>query len=348
MSRTNTKAKIIATLGPASDNETILRKMVLAGLDIVRLNFSHGSWDEHLRRLKIIRLLNKRYRRKICIMQDLEGYRIRVGRISTPVTLKKRDIIYITKEDIAGNNREISFDYKGSFKGVNKGNLIYIDDGKISLKVKEIDKIRLKTEVISGGLLKERKGINIPDAKLEFEPLTEKDKEDIRFAIKNNVEYVAQSFVNRAKDIMLLRKILQQNKTPAKIFAKVESKDALANIDEIIAASDGIIVARGDLGICLPIYKVPVIQKEVVKKCRIANKPVVVATQMLESMIEEEIPTRAEVSDVANAILDGADYLLVSSETTIGRFPDKVVEMMEKIIKYTENYKEKQQEFLCQ
>jgi len=348
MSRTNTKAKIIATLGPASDNETILRKMVLAGLDIVRLNFSHGSWDEHLRRLKIIRLLNKRYRRKICIMQDLEGYRIRVGRISTPVTLKKRDIIYITKEDIAGNNREISFDYKGSFKGVNKGNLIYIDDGKISLKVKEIDKIRLKTEVISGGLLKERKGINIPDAKLEFEPLTEKDKEDIRFAIKNNVEYVAQSFVNRAKDIMLLRKILQQNKTPAKIFAKVESKDALANVDEIIAASDGIIVARGDLGICLPIYKVPVIQKEVVKKCRIANKPVVVATQMLESMIEEEIPTRAEVSDVANAILDGADYLLVSSETTIGRFPDKVVEMMEKIIKYTENYKEKQQEFLCQ
>jgi pyruvate kinase len=348
MSRTNTKAKIIATLGPASDNETILRKMVLAGLDIVRLNFSHGSWDEHLRRLKIIRLLNKKYRRKICIMQDLEGYRIRVGRISTPVTLKKRDIIYITKEDIAGNNREISFDYKGSFKGVNKGNLIYIDDGKISLKVKEIDKIRLKTEVISGGLLKERKGINIPDAKLEFEPLTEKDKEDIRFAIKNNVEYVAQSFVNRAKDIMLLRKILQQNKTPAKIFAKVESKDALANIDEIIAASDGIIVARGDLGICLPIYKVPVIQKEVVKKCRIANKPVVVATQMLESMIEEEIPTRAEVSDVANAILDGADYLLVSSETTIGRFPDKVVEMMEKIIKYTENYKEKQQEFLCQ
>jgi pyruvate kinase len=157
MSRTNTKAKIIATLGPASDNETILRKMVLAGLDIVRLNFSHGSWDEHLRRLKIIRLLNKRYRRKICIMQDLEGYRIRVGRISTPVTLKKRDIIYITKEDIAGNNREISFDYKGSFKGVNKGNLIYIDDGKISLKVRKLIKLGLRPKLFPEVFLRKEK-----------------------------------------------------------------------------------------------------------------------------------------------------------------------------------------------
>jgi len=342
------KAKIIATLGPATDNEIILRKMALSGLDVARLNFSHGSLGEHLRRLKIIRLINKKYRRNISIMQDLEGYRIRVGRVATPITLKKKDIIYITKEDILGNSREVSFDYKGSLKGISKDNLIYIDDGKISLKVKKIDKARLKTEVISGGLLKERKGINIPDAKLEFEPITEKDRNDIQFTIKHNVEYIAQSFVNRAKDITLLRNILKQNKNEAKIFAKVESKDALTNIDEIIRASDGIIVARGDLGICLPIYKVPVIQKEVIKKCKIANKPVVVATQMLESMIEEEIPTRAEVSDVANAILDGADYLLVSSETTIGRYPDKVIEMMSKIIKYTEDYKEKQQDFLSQ
>ena len=200
--------------------------------------------------------------------------------------------------------------------------------------------------MVAGGILKEKKGINIPDAKLQFEALTEKDKNDIQFTIKHNVEYVAQSFVNRAEDIIVLRNILKKNKSKAKIFAKVESKDALVNIDEIIAASDGIIVARGDLGVCLAIYKVPVIQKELIKKCKIANKPVVVATQMLESMIEEEIPTRAEVSDVANAILDGADYLLVSSETTIGRYPDKVIEMMSKIIKYTESYKEKQQDFL--
>lgn len=342
------KAKIIATLGPATDNEIVLRKMALSGLDVVRLNFSHGSLIEHLKRLKAVRMINKKYRRKICIMQDLEGYRIRVGKIASPVTLKKKDIIYITKEDILGNSREISFDYKGSLKDISKGNLIYIDDGKISLKVKAINKTKLKAEVVSGGILKEKKGINIPDAKLQFEALTEKDKKDIQFTIKHNVEYVAQSFVNRAKDITLLRDILRKNKSEAKIFAKVESKDALVNIDEIIAASDGIIVARGDLGVCLPVYKVPVIQKEVIKKCKIANKPVVVATQMLESMIEEEIPTRAEVSDVANAILDGADYLLVSSETTIGRYPDKVIEMMSKIIKYTEDYKEKQQNFLGQ
>jgi len=342
------KAKIIATLGPATDNEIVLRKMALSGLDVVRLNFSHGSSIEHLKRLKAVRMINKKYRRKICIMQDLEGYRIRVGRIASPITLKKKDIIYITKEDILGNSREISFDYKGSLKGISKGNLIYIDDGKISLKVKAINKTRLKAEVVSGGILKEKKGINIPDAKLQFEALTEKDKNDIQFTIKHNVEYVAQSFVNRAKDITLLRDILRKNKSEAKIFAKIESKDALVNIEEIIAVSDGIIVARGDLGVCLPVYKVPVIQKEVIKKCKIANKPVVVATQMLESMIEEEIPTRAEVSDVANAILDGANYLLVSSETTIGRYPDKVIEMMSKIIKYTEDYKEKQQNFLGQ
>jgi len=342
------KAKIIATLGPATDTGVVLKKMALAGLDIVRLNFSHGSLPEHLNRLKAVRMINKKYRRKICIMQDLEGYRIRVGRIVSPVTLKKGDVIYLTQEDILGSSREIGFDYKGSLKGIHKGNSIYIDDGKISLKVKGIDKKRLKTEVIAGGLLKERKGINIPDGKLEFEPLTEKDRSDIQFTIKHKVEYVAQSFVNRAKDIVLLRGILRRNKSEAKIFAKVESKDALSNIDEIIQASDGIIVARGDLGICLPIYKVPVIQKEVIKKCKIANKPVVVATQMLESMIEEEIPTRAEVSDVANAILDGADYLLVSSETTIGRYPDKVIEMMSKIIKYTEGYKERQADYLCQ
>ncbi|MDD4954644.1 MAG: pyruvate kinase [Candidatus Omnitrophica bacterium] len=342
------KTKIIATLGPATDNEIVFKKMATSGLSVARLNFSHGSWSEHLRRLKMVRLINKKYGRKISVMQDLEGYRIRVGRLTSPVALKKKDIIYITKEDIPGSGREISFDYKGSLKGINQGNFIYIDDGKISLRVKAVEKQRLKTEVVSEGILKEKKGINIPDAKLEFEALTEKDKKDIQFTIKHNIEYVAQSFVNRAKDITLLRSILRKHKSEAKIFAKVESKDALINIDEIIAAADGIIVARGDLGVCLPIYKVPVIQKEVIKKCKIADKPVVVATQMLESMIEEEIPTRAEVSDVANAILDGADCLLVSSETTIGKYPDKVIEMMSKIIKYTESYKEEQKDFLCQ
>ncbi len=342
------QTKIIATLGPSTDNENILKKMASFGLDIARLNFSHGNPKEHLNRLKLIRSINKKYHHKITIMQDLEGYRIRIGKITEPIPLKKKEIIYLTSEDIIGSGREISFDYKGSFKGIKNGNFIFIDDGKICLKVKEVARKRLKTEVVCAGLLKERKGVNIPDAKLEFEALTEKDRNDIKFTIEHKTEYVAQSFVNRAKDITLLKGILKQNKSQAEIFAKIESRDALINIDEIIKEADGIIVARGDLGICLPIYKVPVIQKEVVKKCKVAGKPVVVATQMLESMIEEEIPTRAEVSDVANAILDGADGLLVSSETTIGKYPDKVIEMMRKVIDYTEKYKEEQKEFLGQ
>jgi pyruvate kinase len=341
------KTKIIATLGPATDNEVILEKMALGGLDVARLNFSHGSTHQHLKRLEAVRAINKKYGTKICLMQDLEGYRIRVGKLTKPILLKRNDIIYLTTECLTGSKRQISFDYKGSLNNIGKGNFIYIDDGRIALKVKTIEKKRLKTEVIVGGLLRERKGINIPEAKLQFQTLTEKDKNDIKFAIEHNLEYVAQSFVNKAKDILLLREILQQNKSRSKIFAKIESKDGLKNIEEIMRVSDGIIVARGDLGICLPIYKVPVIQKELVKKCKIANKPVVVATQMLESMIEEQIPTRAEVSDVANAILDGADYLLVSSETTIGKYPDKVIQIMSKIIRYTQNYKKEQDEFLC-
>ncbi len=342
------KAKIIATLGPSTDNEAVLKKMIFAGLNIARLNFSHGSSDEHLKRLRAVRYINKKFGYKTAIMQDLEGYRIRIGRLAESVNLKKRDITYLTQRDVVGNTREISFDYKGDLKDIKSGNLIYIDDGKICLKVKESGREALKVEVIVGGVLKERKGVNIPDAKLKFEALTEKDRNDIKFTLKYKTEYIAQSFVNRAKDIRLLRGILADNKNNAKIYAKVESKDALVNLDEIIAAADGVIVARGDLGICVPIYKVPIIQKEVVKRCKIANKPVAVATQMLESMIEERIPTRAEVSDVANAILDGADSLLVSSETTIGKYPDKVVEMMTKIINYTESYIKAQRKILCQ
>lgn len=342
------KARIIATLGPSTDSEAVLKKMIFAGLNIARLNFSHGTVGEHLKRLKTVRYINKKFGYKVAIMQDLEGYRIRIGKLVEPVNLKKKDIIYLTQEDVIGNTREISFDYKGDLKAIGAGNLIYVDDGKICFKVKEAGKKALKVEVIVGGTLKNRKGVNIPDARLKFEALTEKDKNDIKFTLQHKSEYVAQSFVNKAKDIRLLRGILINNKNNAKIYAKIESKDALVNLDDIIAAADGIIVARGDLGICVPIYKVPVIQKEVVKRCKIANKPVVVATQMLESMIEERIPTRAEVSDVANAILDGADSLLVSSETTIGKYPDKVIEMMAKIIDYTESYVKAQKKILCQ
>jgi pyruvate kinase len=260
--------------------------------------------------------------------------------------LKRREIIYLAKEVIVGDEKEIHFDYKGSLKGISKGNMIYIDDGKIALKVAATERERLKAEVVIGGILKERKGINIPEAKLDFESFTEKDRNDIKFAVSNKVEYLAQSFVRNAHDIQLLKEILVSGRAHCKVFAKIESRESLGNIDEIIHAADGIMIARGDLGICLPIYKVPVIQKEIIKKCRLTQKPVIVATQMLESMTEELLPTRAEVSDVANAILDGADFVMLSGETAMGKHPHKVVEMMDKIIKNTEAYQDKLKELL--
>ncbi len=332
------KTKIIATLGPSSSEKSVLRRMYVAGLDMVRLNFSHGNHDQHIRSIKSIRSLNKKMHRAIKIMQDLEGYRIRVGKLKSSLELKKGTLVYFIAEDIIGQAKEIPFDYQGSLKRLKPGFLFYIDDGRIVLKLVSIAKKALKLRVITPGILKEHKGINIPQASLEFEALTDKDKKDLKVAIAQKLDYLAQSFVRRAEDLRLLRQILRKKHRECKIFAKVESKDALNNIDEIIEEADGIIVARGDLGICLPIDKVALIQKEIIKKCRLKNKPVVVATQMLDSMTESRMPTRAEVSDVTNAILDGATHLLLSGETAVGKFPSRVVEMMNKVIKNTENY----------
>ena len=335
------KTKIIATLGPASSKEAVLRKMYNCGLDVVRLNFSHGTHPEHLGRIKLIRSLNKKLRRRVKIMQDLEGYRIRVGKLLEPVQLRKRAQFYLSQEDVIGSQKVIPFDYKGSLAPIKNGNLIHIDDGKLVLEVKAVGKRSLKVKVVMGGLLKEHKGINITDCNLEFEALTPKDREDLKVAISERLDYVAQSFVRDAKDLKLLKSIIKPKHPGCKFFAKVENPQALENLDEIIDEADAIIVARGDLGISVPIYKVPVIQKEIIKKCCQKKKPVVVATQMLDSMTEEDIPTRAEVSDVANAILDGATHLLLSAETAIGRHPHKVIDMMNKVIKNTEIYQKK-------
>jgi len=339
------KTKIIATLGPSTDNKTILKKMIFSGLDVVRLNFSHGTIEEHKKRVELIKEINKKYRRSIKIMQDLEGYRIRIGILKKEIELKKNQIIYLTQNQNTNIN-EIYFDYKGSLDGIKKGNLLFIDDGKIVLEVKNKEKKKLKLKVLIGGILKSRKGINIPDAELEFENFTKKDREDIQFAIEEHLDYIAQSFVNEAKDITMIKEILKKEKYSCKVFAKIESKKSLLNIDEIIKVSDGIIIARGDLGICVPIYKIPIIQKEIIKKAKILNKPTVVATQMLDSMTENQLPTRAEVSDVANAILDGANYLLLSSETAVGKYPDKTIKIMNEIIKQTEDYQKKLGSFL--
>ncbi len=341
-----THTGIIATLGPASSKDSVVAKMIKNGLDIVRMNFSHGTHEEHVARIKMIRRLNSRMKTSVKIMQDLEGYRIRIGKLRKDISLKKNDFVYLTQENIAGNSKEIPFDYMGRLHSIKCGQRIFIDDGKIVLEAVSSDKKRLKVRVTGPGLLKENKGVNIPGARLDFEPITDKDKADLEVGIEHKVKYLAQSFVRKAADIDLLRKMLSGRNQGCLIYAKIENQEALKNLDGIIDTADGIIVARGDLGICVPIYKVPVIQKEIVKRCILKRRPVVVATQMLDSMTEEPIPTRAEVSDVANAVLDGATQLLLSGETAVGKYPDKVVLMMEMIIKNTEEYKRGRNRFL--
>lgn len=334
------KTKIICTLGPASGNKTILRKMILAGMDVVRLNFSHGNHQGLLNYIQLIRELNKKYRRHIKILSDLEGHRIRVGRLkdSKPIELKKRKMIRLTQEDVLGESDLIPFDYHGPLRDIKKGQYIYIDDGRIALETIGHEEGRLKTRVIIGGLLKERKGVNIPGAKLKFQDLSDKDKMDIQFCIRNNVDYIAQSFVRTKDDILKIRGLLKKDLTECGLIAKIESRDGIKNIDQILKVSDGIMIARGDMGISVPIYEIPIIQKEIIKKCNHARKFVITATQMLESMAENHIPTRAEVTDVANAIIDGSDYLMLSAETAVGRYPVKAVETMNSIIRFTESH----------
>ena len=334
------KTKIICTLGPASEQETVLRKMMIVGMDVVRLNFSHGNYQEHLNRIHKVRLLNKKYHRHIKILGDLEGYRIRIGRFKggVPIKVNKKQSILLTQEDILGEGNLIPFDYKGPLEQIKPGQYIYIDDGNIALVVEERRRNRLKTRVIIPGLLKERKGINIPDVKLTFAGLRLKDRNDIHFCIENNIDYIAQSFVRNKDDILSLRKYLKANNYDCQIIAKIENREGIKNIDQIIRLSEGIMIARGDMGISIPIYEVPMIQKEIIKKCNRAKRFVITATQMLESMTENRIPTRAEVSDVANAILDGSNYLMLSAETAVGLHPVDSVDMMNRIIKFTEGY----------
>ncbi|MBA7630632.1 Pyruvate kinase [subsurface metagenome] len=334
------KTKIIATLGPSSSSYTVIRKMVMAGLDVVRLNFSHGTHEKHLRCLELVRQINKKYRRHIRIMQDLEGYRIRIGRFRSKrhKILKKRTVIWLTRDPDEGDARIIPFDYGGDLKRIKPGQLIYIDDGNIILKVKHSAKKAIKTEVVEGGILKERKGINMPGVRLPFSGLTDKDKRDIEFGIKQRVDYIAQSFVSRKKDVATIRDLVKPKVPYCRIVAKIESREAIKNIDEIIAASDGIMIARGDMGIAVPIYQIPIIQKLIIRKCNQKKKFVITATQMLEHMTKHSRPTRAEVTDVANAILDGTDFVMLSAETAVGNYPVASVRMMNQIIKFTESY----------
>ncbi len=332
------RTKIIATLGPVSSNYSVLRKMFAAGLDVVRLNFSHGSYKQHLEYIKLFRRLNRKYRRHIRIMQDLEGLRIRVGRFKGAKTrfLKNRTVVWLSNDAEACGPRTIPFDYKGDLGRLKPKQLIYIDDGNLILRVKSTSANSIKAVVVEGGVLKERKGINIPDVDLGFEGTTTKDKKDIEFGIKHRVDYIALSFVRDENDIRQAAALIKPRLPKCRLVAKIENRQAIENIDGIIEAADGIMIARGDMGVAIPIHEVPIVQKRIIRKSNAAGKFVITATQMLEHMTEHSRPTRAEVTDVANAIIDGTDFVMLSAETAVGRFPYQSVLMMNDIIKFTE------------
>ena len=332
------RTKIIATLGPASSNSTVLRKMFAAGLDVVRLNSSHGTHQEYRARIELIRKLNQKYRRHILIMQDLEGFRIRVGRFKGAKTreLKNHTVVWLTRDSESAGPKTIPFDYQGDLSPIKANQKIFIDDGNLILRVKSTSANSIKAVVVEGGILKERKGINMPDVDLEFEGITEKDKKDIEFGIQQSVDYTALSFVRDEKDVLQASELIKPGLPKCKIVAKIESRQAIENIDRIIDVADGIMIARGDMGIAIPIQEVPMVQKRIIKKCNQAGKFVITATQMLEHMTEHSRPTRAEVTDVANAILDGTDFVMLSAETAVGHYPDQAVWMMNEIIKFTE------------
>ncbi len=335
------KTKIICTLGPSSNDITTLRKMIMAGMDLVRLNFSHGSHKEHLGRIKLIRKLNKKYRRHIRILQDLEGHRIRIGRFNKKgvksLELRRRQIVYLSNCPDLKLERVIPFDYPGELSDIKTNSAIYIDDGNIELKVRKCSQNCLQAEVVTAGSLRENKGVNIPGVKLKFKSLTDKDKTDLGFGIENKVDFIAQSFVRNKQDILGIRKFLNSTSSKPSLIAKIENQEGIKNIDQILEVSDGVMIARGDLGVSLPIYQVPILQKMIIKKCLKRKKMVITATQMLESMTEHKRPSRAEVSDIANAILDGSGYLMLSAETAIGKYPVEAVMMMNQIMKFTEN-----------
>ena len=334
------RTKIICTLGPASSSETALRSMMLAGMDVARINFSHGSLEEHLSRIHMIRRLNRKYRRHIRIMGDLEGHRIRIGRMKDqkPVEVKKRQVLWLTNRDVAGEGDMVPFDYDGPLSVFRKGHEIFIDDGNIALVVESVGRDRLKTRVLIGGAIKERKGLNAPAVRLAFKGVAEHDLPNIRFCLDHELDFVALSFVRNPADVRSVLSWMKGSSFTPKVIAKIENREGIRNIQGIIKVVDGVMVARGDMGVSLPIWEVPMMQKLIIRACNAAGKPVITATQMLESMVENRLPTRAEATDVANAILDGTNYVMLSAESAVGHNPAGVVRMMNRIIAFTEEY----------
>jgi pyruvate kinase len=334
------KVKIICTIGPASSSKKIIYKMVKEGMNIARLNFSHGSHKEHKKAVDYIKAASSAYNSPVAILQDLRGLKIRVGSIKNGAVLLRRNAVFILGTGHAkGDKTQVSVSYPQLSRDVRVGDKILMDDGLLQLRVTGKKRGKVITKVIEGGVLREKKGVNLPGVKISAPALTKKDRDDLAFGVKMGIDYVAMSFVRSRKDILSVKKLLKKLKADIPVIAKIERPQALENIDEIIAVSDGLMVARGDLGVEVSLEKVPLIQKNLIERCNAAMKPVITATQMLESMTEHMNPTRAEAADVANAVLDGTDALMLSAETSIGNYPIESFRMMDKIIRYTERFK---------
>lgn len=331
------RTKIVATLGPASNDKKVITKLAEAGANVFRLNFSHGSHEDHKQVIQMIREVCKEKDYRIGMIQDLQGPKIRIGMMKDGgVEIEEGKKLIITTEELEGDANRVSTVYKEIVNDVKAGDTILIDDGNLELKTIEVKENEVVTEVIYGGMLKSRKGINLPDTIVSAPSLTEKDLEDLQFGLSQDIDWVALSFVRKPDDIKALKRIIDEAGKTTKVVAKIEKPEALRNIDAIIEEADGIMVARGDLGVEIPMHEVPIWQKKIVEKCNQAAKPVIIATQMMESMIENPRPTRAETNDIANAVMDGADALMLSAESAAGKYPVEAVQKMAETIKAVE------------
>ncbi|MDZ7807942.1 MAG: pyruvate kinase [Gracilimonas sp.] len=332
------RTKIVCTIGPSCNTQEKIEDLLLHGMNVARLNFSHGTHDDHAKVIQHIRKAAKKYKYSVPVLMDLQGPKIRVGQMKDGgQELKTGSTVKITAEDVEGTSHVIPIDYKGLIREAEEGNSILLDDGLLEFKVTAQLPDSLEAKVVVGGILKSRKGVNLPNVKISVPSMTEKDIKDLAFGIKQGVDIIALSFVRSAKDVRDIISRVRAAGSQASIIAKIEKPEALDVIDEIIEEADGIMVARGDLGIEIPTEQVPVVQKMIIEKCRTAGKPVITATQMLDSMITNPRPTRAESSDVANAVLDGTDAVMLSGETAAGAFPMEAVNVMDRICRSIED-----------
>ncbi len=333
------RTKIIATLGPASSDKEVLRKMFISGLDVCRINFSHSSYEDAENLIKTIRELNKELDSDVAILADLQGPKLRVGEIEHgKVFLANGSTIEFVTEKCLGTASKVYMSYQEFPKDVKEGDIVLIDDGKLKLEVLKTNRIdSVVAKVIYGGNLSSYKGVNLPNTDISLPSLSDKDIEDATFAIEQNVDWIALSFVRRPSDVIELKQLIKRKRKNIYVISKIEKPQAVKNLDAILAETDAIMVARGDLGVEMPFDRVPLLQKEIVEKCIDASVPVIIATQMMESMITNFRPTRAEANDVANAVIDGVDTVMLSGETSVGMFPVETIESMHQIIQYTEN-----------